>query len=227
MKIIDIYNMLENNAIDVSFKFFVDVIVKKFLNNDDLIFVEVGALHANDSLYFKNKYPNSNVHAIEGLPENYERFMKNLTNINTYNTCIASYNGTIIYHQKNELLSGIHGIYNRGNLYGTKTLNLNCITFETFCKNNNIDKIDVIKIDVEGATYDVLKSIENNILHKIKIMHIETENYPFFEGQQLDDQCEKILINNNFKCICKTGYYPTLRGMQFDSVWINLLYLTI
>jgi len=56
-------------------------------------------------------------------------------------------------------------------------------------KKYNIPNIDMLKIDVEGATYDLLLSLEEN-LSNIKIMHIETETYPFFEGQTLhNDVC--------------------------------------
>jgi hypothetical protein len=64
----------------------------------------------------------------------------------------------------------------------------------------NIENIDVIKIDVEGATYDLLLSLDDKI-NDIKIIHIETETYPFFEGQILHNDVCKYLINHNFQLI--------------------------
>ena len=59
------------------------------------------------------------------------------------------------------------------------------------------------------------------MLIKIKIMHIETEDYPYFSDQKLDKDVFTLLINNNFRILVKSGYYPTNDGKQYDSVWIN------
>ena len=134
----------------------------------------------------------------------------------------------IIFHEKNGLESGIHGIYNRGDKYGVKRHEYECVKFSTFCNSNKINTIDIMKIDIEGATYDILYDMStNNILKGVKLLHIETESFPYFEGQKLDKDCCDILENNNFKCIMKSGYNPTKDGEQFDSVWINKSYLKI
>jgi hypothetical protein len=79
-----------------------------------------------------------------------------------------------------------------------------------------------VKIDVEGATYDILHDLsEACMLDHIQLMHIETESYPFFQGQRLDDECCRLLEDHHFECIMKTGFYPTKAGEQYDSVWIR------
>ena len=222
MIILDEINVLQGNSVDIDWKLFVNSIVSKYFQNEDIIiFMEIGALDGADSVYFKEKYPNSSVYTIEGLKSNYDTYIKDLQGINGYNICIAGFDGNIKYHKKK--INGIHGIYNRGDKYGKETQVVQCVTLDTFCRDNLIEHIDVMKIDVEGATYDVLNNSE--MLKNIKLMHIETENYPFFEGQKLDHECEELLKNNNFICLCKTGYYPESNGMQFDSVWINTKYV--
>ncbi len=47
-------------------------------------------------------------------------------------------------------------------------------TIESYCDNNNIEKIDLMKIDAEGYDYRVLKSSEKLLLEKrIKLIKIE------------------------------------------------------
>lgn len=49
-----------------------------------------------------------------------------------------------------------------------------------------------MKVDIEGATYDILFDMSNNnILNDVKLLHIERESFPYFEGQ-------KLLETNNF-----------------------------
>jgi len=226
----DPYNFIDINSSDIHFSnVFVDKILLKYFpnKNQELIFMEIGALHGNDSCYFKNKYNNSIVYAIEGSKEVYDKYLIGKGNqINIFNECIFNHNGKIKYHVKknneNGLLSGIHSVYNRGDKYGTNIEEVECHTLDQFCLNNNINHIDILKLDVEGATYDVLNN--SHILKTIKIMHIETEDYEFFKGQKLDDDVTVLLVNNNFQLICKSGYFPTKDGKQYDSVWINNLY---
>ena len=222
------------NAPDIHFKdIFIDKIMPYYFKdiNSKFVFIEVGSLHGKDTIDVKNKYKNSICHCIEGLKPNFDKYLYNFKeqyDIYPYNVCIASYDGKIIFHEKNGLESGIHGIYNRGDNYGVKRHEYDCVKFSTFCNSNKINTIDIMKIDIEGATYDILYDMStNNILKGVKLLHIETESFPYFEGQKLDKDCCDILENNNFKCIMKSGYNPTKDGEQFDSVWINKSYLKI
>lgn len=228
----DPLNFLPANSIDIPFtSIFINKIAKKYFPDvtETLIFMEIGALDGNDSLYFYSVYPKSQIYAIEGSTEVFFKYLINKQNVfNVFNTCIYKYNGYINFHIKktneNGLLSGIHGVYDRGQSYGNDYENVECKTLDTFCVENNIEYIDVVKIDVEGATFDVLNN--STMLKKIKLMHIETEDYPFFKGQKLDREVESLLLSNGFKLICKTGYNPTSEGKQYDSVWINKSYLS-
>jgi len=182
--------------------------------------VEIGSMDGFDSIFFKNQFPDAEVFTIEGLPDNYEKYLANKNEINTFCIVITDYCGTIDYYVKN--INGIHGIFDRGASYGTHKIQLECKTLDFFCEENNITRIDVLKIDVEGATLNVLNGM-SGILPNVKMMHIETEDYPFFTGQFLHNEVENFLINNNFKLLKITKAEIIKDGFQYDSVWINKL----
>ena len=195
---------------------------KEYFHKDDIKnIMEIGSLDGADSLLFKNHYPDANVFCIEGLPDNYNQYLKDLTNITPINAVIADYDGIIKYHHKN--INGIHGILDRGQEYGSKVLELPCYTIKTICENYKINSIDIVKIDVEGATYEILNSM-GNILKTIKIMHIETESYPFFNNQKLHDTVSDFLIEKGFTMIDMSSV-NIAGGLQHDSVWINKNFL--
>jgi FkbM family methyltransferase len=183
--------------------------------------MEIGSLNGADSLFFKSCYPEANVFCIEGLPDNYNKYLKDLTEITPINVVVADYDGTIKYHYKN--INGIHGILDRGQEYGTNTLDLQCYTINTICDKYKIESIDLVKIDVEGATYEILKSM-GDMLNTIKIMHIETESYPFFAKQKLHHEVHDYLISKGFTMIDMTSA-TIANGNQHDSVWVNNNYL--
>jgi FkbM family methyltransferase len=207
--------------IDINMEEFMNYSKKFFDSSDIKNIMEIGSLDGRDSLYFKEHYPNANVFCIEGLPSNYQNYLSNLDTITPINIVIADYDGMITFHHKN--INGIHGILNRGDQYGTDTLYLPCKTIKTICKEYKIDNIDLVKIDVEGASYEILNSMGDK-LKDIKIMHIETESYPFFKGQKLHSEVEVILLENGFELIELSSVNIGI-GKQHDSVWVNKKYL--
>ena len=83
----------------------------------------------------------------------------------------------------------------------------------------NLPGLDYMKIDVEGATYEILNSM-GNMLKTIKIMHIETESYPFFKNQKLHDVVDNFLTEKGFTMV-DISYANISDGYQHDSVWVN------
>lgn len=207
--------------IEISQQEFLSIVTNYFDDTSINNIMEIGSLNGNDALLYKSRYPNANVYCIEGLKENFDQYIKNATGLIPINIIVTDHDGTIQFHKKT--INGIHSIYNRGNEYGTEILlNQQCKTFDTICNEHNIPNIDMIKIDVEGATFDVLVGMKERI-KDIKIMHIETESAPFFEGQKLHDEVANYLSNHNFELVKITSV--NISGFfQHDSVWINKKY---
>jgi FkbM family methyltransferase len=209
--------------IEISQEEFLDIINERFEDTEIKNIMEIGALDGKDSAKFKERYPHANVYTIEGLPDNYEEFLTGRTDIIPINIVMTDYDGVVDYHKKE--VNGIHGIFNRGDKYGTDKLeSVPCKTFESVCSEYGIDGVDFVKIDVEGATYEVINGMGGEI-EKIKIMHIETESYPFFEGQKLHDEVCELLESKGFKMLLLSEVIIDLGGKQHDSVWINEKYL--
>lgn len=189
-------------------------LIKEYCPNPRCI-VEVGSMDGKDSLFFKETFPDAEVYAIEGLPENCE-IIKKIKCINSIQAVISSQDGNIKFYKKD--INGLHGIYDRGSRYGTQVIDMPCFTLKRILKENGINKIDIMKIDVEGATFDVLKGMEDR-LDEVKIMHIETESYPFFEGQKLHKDVEELLLNKGFELVQMSQVKINENGFQHDSVW--------
>lgn len=182
------------------------------------VIFEIGSMDGKDAILLKESFPKAIVYAFEGLEENYNLFLKDLQGIQTFNTVIFNYNGEITYHKKN--INGIHGVFDRGEIYGTQKIKTKCKRIDTICKELKISNIDIVKIDVEGATYEVLEGF-GDILQTVKIMHLETEEIEFFKNQKLDIDVNRFLIQREFKCLEKQGCVITENKKQYDSVWVK------
>lgn len=193
--------------------------VNEYLNCEIKTIFEIGSLNGADALYLKKQFPNANVHAIEGLQSNFDLYLKGQKDIISHNIIITNYDGVTQWHVKNT--NGIHSIFDRGQMYGTTVLqNQECLTLQTFCKSLGIDSVDLIKVDVEGATLEVLEGC-GDLLKSIKMMHIEAESEELFKGQRYYPEVHKFLSDNNFRLLKKTTATITSTSFQYDCIYIN------
>lgn len=80
-------------------------------------------------------------------------------------------------------------------------------------------EIDLVKIDVEGATYDVLKSFGDD-LRLLKALHLEVEKIPIWENEHLYADTQNLLNYYGFKELSYDGIY--FGKNQGDNVWVRI-----
>lgn len=96
-----------------------------------------------------------------------------------------------------------------------KVLGVNGITLLQLI---NRHEIDMVKIDVEGFTYQVLDSFGSD-LRLLKMLHLEVEGVQVWENQYTTEAVVDILTWYGFKQV----YYTPLwfNGKQGDSIWVR------
>lgn len=178
------------------------------------VFIDVGAHDGkkfNNTLYFEqeNNWTGINIEPIEKV---YNELLLNRPNCINLNIAIDENNGEadfIINSGYTEMLSGLKNYYDDRHLnrmnseisqYGGETKTIKVVTqrLETVLDKYNIKHINYLSIDVEGAEYSVIKSInfdkvfidvigfENNysdIGNKI-IKYLETKGYKIIYNNQ-------------------------------------------
>jgi FkbM family methyltransferase len=200
---------------NIPIEYFVEYLSKRLDPTDELTILEVGSKDAKDSLKLKAQFPNARVIAFEAHTEEWRKV--NPEGIQWVNLAIYNKNGTIPFYCK-DLGSGIHSIRDRGRQYGNLVFEVLCCRLDDWCDDHGIKNIDIIKIDVEGCTYEVLEGM-GDLLKTVKYMHIETEDYQFFASQKLDNEVTELLTD--FECDLKCGCEITGSHKQFDSIWRN------
>ena len=138
-------------------------------------FMDIGAHDGktiNNTLYFEenNNWTGVNV---EPIKEVYEKLVQNRKKCINLNCAVDIKNGTsefILNKGYTEMISGLKDQFdprhfNRLNyensIYGGKTeiIKVETKTIETICEEHNIKHINYLSIDVEGAEFNVIKSI--------------------------------------------------------------------
>jgi len=127
-------------------------------------FVDVGAWIGPFTLFAAQCY--SNVIAFEPddiafaeLDGNVK--LNNYTNVKVYQTAISNYDGTIILGGNKIYSNGARGISTTTMLYDTQeTITVPCKTLRTVYVENKLSTGTFLKIDIEGAEYNILDDIE-------------------------------------------------------------------
>jgi len=185
---------------------------------------DIGTQDGRDAIVFQHHLPNTIIFALEGNPDTYSkhsgRFKENLSGINYINLVIADENAhSVPFHKKtptecDPLRDGISGLRDRGSKYAGETCLVKTSRFDTFCEQNNIPQADLVKIDVEGCTYEVLKGF-GKMLSTVQVFHLETEQTQLFEGQVTEDEVFDFLISSGFHMVRRRHCVIT----QYDSIW--------
>ena len=138
--------------------------------NPKIIF-DIGGNIGITSIYLANLFPNAKIYTFEPVPENFKILQKNISqfeNIKAFNFGLGSKNGNfkVYLSSDSENFGGVsfypdpHG--NQEESYiSCEIKNVNEIINEL-----GIDSIDLIKIDTEGAEYDILTTFEEKVLKR-------------------------------------------------------------
>jgi FkbM family methyltransferase len=190
-------------------------------------FIDIGAhdgITFNNTLYFE-KYNNWTGINIEPLPHVYEQLKINRLNSINMNIAISDYDGYgefICNQGYTEMLSGLKKDYdirhmyrliNENNRFNAKTQVIDVQTkkLSTICDEHNIKHINLLSIDVEGAEFSVIKSID---FEKVYIDFILFEN----NYDNTSVPIIKYLEDKNYKMI-KNSYdiYMIHNESQFNK----------
>ena len=175
----------------------------KFINNPNTIF-DVGCNAGSFINVLNHLKITDNIHCFEPHPYLSEYTKITYSFIKMNKICLTDNIGTvdITFPKWSVGLSSIikRPVFDKLKSEGQefKTINVNSDTIDNYCKNNNIENIDFIKIDVEGAEKMVLDGANNMLKNnKIKMGIFEIGETLTDAGTSENEICN-YLMNYNY-----------------------------
>lgn len=144
----------------------------------DSVFFDIGANDGFFSLHAARRCRNGSVHAFEPVANAQENLatsihINKLTNIRINPTCMGDYDGEVQFHSDRRTdVSGIKPTIHQDAL-GLTRITSPISRLDTYVQNNSIGRIDLIKIDTEGAEKLVLEGGQKTLKTFRPILHIE------------------------------------------------------
>ena len=131
--------------------------------------LDIGANIGLASVYYARLFPEARIYSFEPLPDNFRLLEKNirgLENVRAFNVGLGRENGQVLMNT-----SARPDNYGGASMYGVDVDPGQSLTVEVRAAREmldelGLDQIDLIKIDTEGAEYDILTSIDQQTLFK-------------------------------------------------------------
>lgn len=165
------------------------------INSEDIV-IDVGAHIGLFTLYASQFCTKGKIYSFEPVKENYNLLLKNiksnnLNQENCFNLAVSNSNQPIkLYLNEDE--SG-HSMLSESN----QSTTVDSISLQKFFDENNIERCNFLKLDCEGAEYEILKNLPITYLKKIDKMVIE---YHMADtNPELLTELKKNLSENNFR----------------------------
>ena len=204
------------------------------LQKKDLVAVEVGAFKGDDAeVFYRNFGQRLTFYPIEACPVNFnylkKRFKRFKKTIKLRNLIISNIDGKEKFYTavcpkyKENISSQANSLYKsflNDKLWveDCREVKLPSLTLNTFCKIEEIDCIDLLKLNCEGGEYRIFSGRKLPFLKKVSILDIAIhgKNQQFLQPNFIQQKrhINKRLVTYGFKLIC--GY--NLNDLKFCPV---------
>jgi FkbM family methyltransferase len=199
---------------------------KEYIDSPSPTVFDIGSRDGDDAHFMAESLGASNVYIFECHPTCFYRIKNKYPQYNNIKIAVSNFTGESTFNSvmTNDIELGVSSLKDRYDDW-YKVRDVNKITVNVDTMKNLIDKhnielpIDLVKIDVEGCSYEVLEGF-GEYLQQVKMIHVEVEEYQIWEEQKLASDVSTILTDNGFKMVDHRYY-----GHQVaDDVWVNLRY---
>jgi FkbM family methyltransferase len=172
------------------------------------VIYDLGANVGVSSLYFASLYPKASIYGFEPLPENVEVCLLNYRGISNQSRifpwAVGAITGQATFACKNDSRGGrLESTHQDPNLQTTSQIQVKIISVADLIDQEGLPPPDFLKIDVEGAEFDVLEGLKGYV-RSIRLIYLETH------GAQLRQDCLLWLGGHKFQ-ICQ--------GADQTAIW--------
>jgi FkbM family methyltransferase len=135
--------------------------------------LDIGANVGVTALYFSQIFPNAEIYAFEPAPDNFAVLAKNIANckrIRAFNFALGAKDATLdLFASDNPVNFGGYSLHATGS-DTSKKVSIPVRNVATVLQEIALDTVDVIKVDTEGAEWDILTAFPESVLRSAKYL---------------------------------------------------------
>jgi FkbM family methyltransferase len=177
--------------------------LKRRLPNSPII-IDIGANAGFFTMLAASKYPNATIFAYEPMRDNYNQLKRNIrlnenTDIKCFQKAVYGYSGEVLinFNTSDTFTTSATVIQHSPVQNDTAGIRVPCISMFDIFAGNNLSYCDLLKLDCEGAEYEILYNCSDKCLARIKQIALEVH-----KGSKPDQNIvalREYLLKHNFK----------------------------
>jgi len=211
-----------------------EFIINELLINDEYMFnqlglkedsnvIDIGAQIGCFSLRAAKIAKRGNIYSFEPEPKNFNILKRNikvnqLRNVTVFNKAVYEKEGVIklfIPGFDTEKRTGQYSIFKMKERHYNKYLKVKTVSLKSILLDKNIKKVDLLKIDCEGAEYRILYSTPDEVFNIIDKIILEYHHYGGIDGNIED--LRKYLEARNYRTLLIKNHPSEPRGIAYFS----------
>jgi FkbM family methyltransferase len=200
----EIFLRIYAGDIDIFYEIFYKKIYELPYTSTKQVIIDAGANVGFASLYFLCNMPNAIIYCIEPDPDNFIFLQKNLQ-AEICNERVIPIQAALAFKDGSMTLKKSHFKYNTGITEDIleNSMNVTIYSVTTFLKKFNIEKVNLLKIDIEGAEERIFKG-DISWLNNVSEILIE------FHSEEIKKMCFEKLASQ------KLNFFPYYNRLNTD-----------
>ncbi len=203
----------------------------KLLNQRPKTIFDCGANIGFVSYQFHKIFPSAEIHSFEPNPDVFDSMSKHLSGkdkIFKYNCGIGKVNDVIkFYKNRNTGTSSFltpNDFHKAHMAKSFETIEVPIISIDVFCKDEQIEKIDILKLDIEGYELDALIGAESLIKNNlVDFIYAEVNLVPTYQNQPCIEDIISYCRSNNYYPF---NFYGQNETKYKECIITNILFIS-
>ncbi|MBF0216068.1 MAG: FkbM family methyltransferase [Candidatus Omnitrophica bacterium] len=185
---------------------------QKFLTNNcgPLTIFDVGAYIGTVALGYNDIFPGSEIHCFEPYPGNYKKLCENVKgrpSIKPFQLAVSDKDSSVDFFVNSgwESTSSLFERSQYGRRYypngadSSSRIEVRAITLDYHCEKNAINKIDILKMDIQGGELSALRGAQKLLKgNKISVLFLEVMFIPHYKDAPLFRDIEQFLAQYGY-----------------------------
>jgi len=199
----------------------------KFIKIDKPMIFDIGANIGQTIENFRNVFPKAHINSFEPSPATFELLKNNVSkmeNVKIWNYGIGANNGLMtLFENSHSTMSSFLKLGESGWGKVIRKTNIQVISIDQFCIDQNIDKIDIIKSDTQGFELEIFKGAEKMMKeNKIGVLYFEVTFSEMYDDLPKLGDIYNFLNERGFSL---ASIYPLAYQKSNLAGWTDLLFV--